>query len=243
MSEQGVTIADTAAPELTVQPREIEEYVYRALCADGADPSEAHIGAAAVLRAEAGGQQGLGLFPELLAGNAWHTGSPPAARTVDLNGALCHELSGNGQPALRSMVQLMDLAAATPPGARAAAYSTDLNVPVDLWNDLLIRCNAQPGRRTFIIFRTPTDSNAGGEAVARTIIAGRPVDVPADTLGLLHQAVAGLITPTGTALVIQPEGMRHETTGTAIPPQPLTIRADQWHRTLQAARKYLVSDS
>ena len=60
------TDGGTASTVVSVQPREISESAFRALCAAGAGPAEAGEGGLAVLRAEVDAQNGLDLLEQLL---------------------------------------------------------------------------------------------------------------------------------------------------------------------------------
>ncbi|MFK0006482.1 hypothetical protein ACIQTZ_05460 [Paenarthrobacter sp. NPDC090520] len=132
---------------LAVQPREIKEAAFRALCAAGADPVEAQEGALAVLRAQTESHDGLSLLEELLDAD-WSTSARPAAVSPALWAAgYLHEFDGGGQPALRTALQIMDVVQDVPYGSVSVVRTVDSHIPLRLWNDLVRRRSAAWGRR------------------------------------------------------------------------------------------------
>jgi hypothetical protein len=233
----------TRPPALvTVQPREIIEAAFRALCATGADPAEAQEGALAVLRAEADLQAGHSLLLELLEADWTEPHHPASADTYSWAGGTVHDLRPPEQPALRTALQLLDLACAGSPDEVSAARTT-APIPANLWNDLISRRSAQLQRRIVVATSAPAHGNTDAEAGTQHLSV-RDGTVPATDL-LLPEALTTLMSQdTRATIVISfPSGSRPDPQSISVPAQPLKVREDQWHQMYQLSRNFLVPDA
>lgn len=226
---------------ITVQPREIKEAAFRALCAAGADPLEAEEGALAVLRAEADAHAGLCLLEELL-DTDWTTSLRPAAvRDASWAGGTLRKLDSAGQPPLRTALQLLDLAGDAPDGEASVTHTSDARIPGLLWNDLLLRHTASLQRR--IIIATEDAGATAGDGSATVYLTVRD-GVLSATQTLPPEAIRALMPQTAgdsTVVMALPEQVHTKTTNIA--PKPLKVREKEWQSMYQMSRKYLVPDA
>lgn len=232
-----------AARFIAVQPREIKEAAFRSLCAAGADPLEAQEGALAVLRAEAEAHAGLQLLEELLNAD-WTTPTrPTAAKDASWLGGTLREIACADQPALRTALQLLDLAADAPNGEVTVTRTSQACIPGLLWNDLMLRHAASLGRR--IIIATTHDGAAPGDKNTTNYLTVRD-GVLSTTQSLASEAVTALIPQTlehGTVVVALPEPVHTSQETTNIPPKALKMCEKDWQSMYQISRKYLVPDA
>ena len=227
---------------IAVQPREIKEAAFRSLCAAGADPLEAQEGALAVLRAEAEAHAGLRLLEELLNAD-WATPTrPTAAKDASWAGGTLRQLDCAGQPALRTALQLLDLAADAPNREVSVTRTSQARIPGLLWNDLVLRRTASLGRR--IILATH-DAAVPGNEDSTSYLTVRD-GVLSATQSLASEEVTALIPQTtghGTAVVVLPEPVHTNPETTNVPPKALKMREKEWQNMYQMSRKYLVPDA
>lgn len=228
---------------ITVQPREIKEAAFRALCAAGADPAEAQEGSLAVLRAEADAHAGLRLLEELLDAD-WRTPlRPAAARDTSWVGGTLRELDPDGHPPLRTALQLLDLAADAPDGEISVTRTTDARIPALLWNDLVLRRTASLGRR--IIIATAHNGTAPDDGDATDYLTVTDGEL-STTRTLASEAIEALIPRAAgdsTVLVGLPEPVRTHPGTTTIAPKALTMQENQWQSMYLMSRNYLVPDA
>ncbi|MDQ1060424.1 hypothetical protein QFZ23_004325 [Arthrobacter globiformis] len=228
---------------IAVQPREIKEAAFRSLCAAGADPVEAQEGGLAVLRAEAEAHAGLRLLEELLNAD-WTTPTrPTAAKDSSWVGGTLRELDCTGQPALRTALQLLDLAADAPDGEMSVTRTAQARIPGLLWNDLVLRRTASLGRR--IIIATTHGGEARDYEDTTNYLTVRNGALSA-TQSPASEAVTALIPQTtghGTVVVVLPEPVHTHPETTNIPPKALKMREKEWQSMYQMSRKYLVPDA
>ncbi|MFQ4149975.1 hypothetical protein AAGW05_15000 [Arthrobacter sp. LAPM80] len=241
MSENTTAIAgftererDTALA--SVQPREITESAFRALCAAGAEPAEAREGSLAVLRAEVDARNGLALL-ELLLDAAWaQPVSTAATRSTEWAGVTVHELDCPDQPTLRSALELIDLAVSGSPGETRVSRTTATGIPRELWNDLLMRRSASL-ERTIIVAVTTA---AGTQYLSIDDGAVASASAPPST------AMAASLLPhsegDNTVVVVLPGTAALETLDANISQKPLKVRENEWLRMYQLSRNYLMAD-
>lgn len=233
----------TRRPALvTVQPREITEAAFRALCAAGADPAEAQEGALAVLRAEADRQAGHSLLLELLEGDWTEPHHPASADTSTWAGGTVHDLRPPEQPALRTALQLLDLACSGSPDEVSAARTT-APIPASLWNDLILRRSAQLQRRIVVATSSPANANTDVEACTQHLTFLNGTSNATDVL--LSEALTTLMSqdPRATILISYPSGTQPDSRNTSVPAKPLKVREGQWHQMYQLSRNFLVPDA
>ncbi|WP_427004957.1 hypothetical protein [Pseudarthrobacter sp. H2] len=228
---------------IDVQPREIKEAAFRALCAAGADPLEAQEGALAVLRAEAEEHAGLRLLEQLLDAD-WTTPlRPAAARDASWAGGTLRELDSAGQPPLRTALQLLDLAADAPAGEVSVTRTSEARIPGLLWNDLLLRHTASLHRR--IIIATAHAGTAPDDEDATDYLTVQD-GVLSATQTLASEAVTALLPQTNadsTVVMVLPEPVNTDPETTNIAPKALKMREKEWQSMYQMSRKYLVPDA
>ena len=241
MSENTTTIAGVTEREreiavASVQPREITESAFRALCAAGADPAEAREGGLAVLRAEVDSRNGLALLEQLLAA-AWSEPTCAAStRSTEWAGVTVHELDCPDQPALRSALELIDLAVSGSPGEIRVSRTTASGIPRELWNDLLMRRSANL-QRTIIVAVTTA---AGTQYLSIHHGAATAASEPPSTA-----MAASLLPPSdgeNTVVVVLPGTAGLETLDANISQKPLKVRENEWLRMYQLSRNYLMAD-
>ncbi|MGY2747380.1 hypothetical protein [Arthrobacter sp. UYCu723] len=228
---------------IAVQPREIKEAAFRSLCAAGADPLEAQEGALAVLRAEAEAHAGLRLLEQLLDAD-WATPLRPApARDTSWVGGTLRELDPDGQPPLRTALQLLDLAGDAPDGEVSVTRTQDTRIPALLWNDLVLRRTASLGRR--IIIATAHAGTAPDDGDATDYLTVRDGEL-STTRTLASEAVTALLPPTNqdsTLVMVLPEQVHTDPDTTFVPPKALKVRQKEWQSMYQLSRNYLVPDA
>ena len=228
---------------ITVQPREIKEAAFRALCAAGSDPLEAQEGALAVLRAEAEDHAGLRLLEQLLDAD-WATPRRAApARDTSWVGGTLRELNPAGQPPLRTALQLLDLAADAPDGEVSVTRTTDTRIPALLWNDLVRRRTASLDRR--IIIATAHAGAAPDDGDATDYLTVRDGEL-STTRTLASEAVTALLPQTNqdsTLVMVLPEPVHTDPDTTFVPPKALQVRHKEWQSMYQLSRNYLVPDA
>ncbi|WP_427136548.1 hypothetical protein [Pseudarthrobacter sp. S9] len=228
---------------IDVQPREIKEAAFRALCAAGADPLEAQEGALAVLRAEAEEHAGLRLLEQLLDAD-WTTPlRPAAARDASWAGGTLRELDSAGQPPLRTALQLLDLASDTQDGEISVTRTPAPRIPGLLWNDLLLRHTASLRRR--IVIATAHAGTAPDDGDATDYLTVQD-GVLSATQTLASEAVTALLPQTNadsTVVMVLPEPVNTDPETTNIAPKALKVREKQWQSMYRLSRKYLVPDA
>ncbi|MET3923143.1 hypothetical protein [Arthrobacter sp. UYEF20] len=226
---------------VTVQPREITEAAFRALCAAGADPAEAQEGALAVLRAEADAQTGLSLFLLLLEGDWAQPHHPARAESSSWDGGTVRDLCPPEQPGLRTALQLLDLACDGPADEISVARTT-APIPRSLWNDLLLRRTAELQRRIVVATSPPANGNPDVDAgtnflTVRNGTATATATLPSEALTTLVSQPAD---PRATIVISLPGGSQPDPQDISVPSKPLKVREDQWHQMYQLSRKFLV---
>ncbi|MGO4806855.1 hypothetical protein AB4089_17215 [Arthrobacter sp. 2MCAF15] len=228
---------------MAVQPREIKEAAFRALCAAGADPLEAQEGALAVLRAEAEAHAGLHLLEQLVEADWTTPVRAGAVRDAAWVGGTLRELDSAGQPALRTALQLLDLAGDTPAGEVSVTRTSDASIPVLLWRDLVLRHTASLQRRIVIATaNTGATPDDGYTTDHLTVRDGQP----SATQTLASEAIAALIPQparASTVIVALPGPVHTNPEATNIAPKPLKMREKDWQNMYQMSRKYLVPDA
>jgi hypothetical protein len=242
VSGNGHAKATRLPTPVTLQPREITEAAFRALCAAGADPAEAQEGALAVLRAEANGHTGLSLFLELLEGDWTQPHHPARAETSSWAGGTVRDLCPPEQPGLRTALQLLDLACDGPADEISVAR-TIARIPRSLWNDLLLRRTAQLQRRIVVAASPPAKGNPDLEHDTEylTVRNGTVTAVlPSEALTTLLFQPAD---PHSTVIISLPGGSQPGPQDISVPAKPLKVREDQWHQMYQLSRKFLVPDA
>lgn len=236
--------ADPAARKISIQPREIKEAAYRALCAAGADPAEAQEGAFAILRAECEHHEGLSHLKALMDAD-WETPSQPAtAAPAFWDGGNLTELIANRQPGLRTALQLIDCALDSPADEISAARTSSPCIPSQLWNDLLIRRSASL-QRTIILATSTAGNETGGVArIEYRTLTSQGVrasqEPPHDLINSLpdgHQEGAV------TSIIVLPAAPPIDPKTSSIPAKPLKVSEQEWQKMYQLSRKFLVPDA
>ncbi|ALE06274.1 hypothetical protein AL755_13730 [Arthrobacter sp. ERGS1:01] len=246
MSDKTYAVAgDTADVQgsglVSVQPREIIETAFRALCAAGGDPAEAQEGGLAVLRAEADAQVGLALLEQLLEADWTQPMVPADTQSTSWAGVAVYELNCPGQPALRSAIQLMDLACSGSAEEVRVARTTVAGIPRPLWNDLLLRYSARLQRTIIIAITTAAATGTGGTEYlsVRNGAITTTTEPPSE-------AIAASLLPTAdgneTVVVVLPYHAEAIQQDAGITQRPLKVRDEQWHRMYQLSRNYLMAD-
>ncbi|MGY2746708.1 hypothetical protein [Arthrobacter sp. UYCu723] len=225
---------------VTVQPREITEAAFRALCAAGADPAEAQDGALAVLRAEADGQTGLSLLLQLLEGDWTQPHHPAIAESSSWDGGTVRDLCPPEQPGLRTALQLLDLAC-DGPADEISVVRTRAPIPRSLWNDLLLRRTAELQRRIVV---APANGNPDVEAGTNSLTVRNGTVTVTATATLPSEALTTLLSqpadPRATVVISLPGGSQPDPQDISVPSKPLKVREDQWHQMYQLSRTFLV---
>ncbi|WP_026555116.1 hypothetical protein [Arthrobacter sp. 35W] len=246
MSDTNTLAAGTAGVQgsafASVQPREITESAFRALCAAGADPAEAREGGLAVLRAEADSQNGLALLEQLIDAGWAQSMRAAGTRSTSWAGVSVLELDCPQQPALRSAMQLIDLAASGSAGEVRVARTTASGIPRQLWNDLLLRRSASLQRTIIVAISNAAATDGGGSTEYLTVQNGAvasATEPPAD-------AIASSLLPTldgnDTVIVVLPGTTELVHLDAGISQKPLKVREEEWHRIYQLSRNYLMAD-
>ncbi|MDQ6740727.1 MAG: hypothetical protein M3021_10305 [Actinomycetota bacterium] len=220
----------------SVQPREIVESAFRALCAAGADPAEAQEGGLAVLRAEVDAKQGLALLEQLLAADWAQPVRAAATRSTAWAGVTVHELDCPDQPALRSAMQLIDLAASGGAEEVRVSRTTVSGIPRSLWNDLLLRRSANLQRSIIVAISTKAGTEYLSVHHGSVISASEPPSA----------AMAASLLPRSeeenTAVVVLPSTTAPDRQDANICQNPLKVSEQEWHRMYQLSRNYLMAD-
>ena len=227
---------ELGAATCSVQPREITESAFRALYAAGADPAEAHEGALAVLRAEVQSADGLALLEQLLAPDWAQPARASATRSTAWAGITVHELDAPEQPALRSAIQLIDLAVSRPAEEVRVSRTTVAGIPQGLWTDLLLRRSAAQQRTIIVAISKKTGTEYFSVHNDAVITAGEP---PSD-------AIAASLLPRSegdnTVVVILPGTPELAHLDARICQRPLKVNEQKWLRMYQLSRNYLMAD-
>ncbi|MDJ0358428.1 hypothetical protein [Paenarthrobacter sp. PH39-S1] len=219
-----------------VQPREIVESAFRAMCAAGADPAEAQEGGLAVLRAEVDSKDGLALLEQLLAADWAQPVRAAGTKATVWAGVTVHELDCPDQPALRSAMQLIDLAASGGAEEVRVSRTTCSGIPRQLWNDLLLRRSANL-RRTIIV---AISTKAGTEYLSVNNGTVTSASEPPSTA-----LAASLLPPSdgeNTVVVVLPGTSGPARQDANICQNPLKVSDHEWHRMYQLSRNYLMAD-
>ncbi|WP_427019424.1 hypothetical protein ACQCSX_22935 (plasmid) [Pseudarthrobacter sp. P1] len=237
----GATDGDRVTAVASVQPREITESAFRALCAAGADPAEAREGGLAVLRAEVDSHHGLALLEQLLCADWAQPMRAAGTRATSWAGVTVHELDCPGQPALRSAMQLIDLAAGGAAGDVRVARTTVAGIPRQLWNDLLLRRSASLQRTIIIALSATATTDVGGSTEYLTVQNGA---VTSATEPPNAAIAASLLPPSegGNTVVVLPGTNDLAHLDVSISQKPLKVREEEWHRMYQLSRNYLMAD-
>ncbi|MDQ2744993.1 MAG: hypothetical protein M3Z66_22230 [Chloroflexota bacterium] len=232
----GSTDRDLGDAVCSVQPREIVESAFRALCAAGADPAEAQEGGLAVLRAEVDSKNGLGLLEQLLAADWAQPVRAAATRSTAWAGVTVHELDCPDQPALRSAMQLIDLAASCGAEEVRVSRTTVSGIPRPLWNDLLLRRSANL-QHTIIV---AISSTAGTE-----YLSVQQGSVTSESEPPSAALAASLLPPSdgeNTVVVVLPGTAGAGRQDADICQNPLKVSDHEWRRMYQLSRTYLMAD-
>lgn len=230
------TDGGTASTVVSVQPREISESAFRALCAAGAGPAEAGEGGLAVLRAEVDAQNGLDLLEQLL--DARWTEPVRAASTwsTEWAGTAIHELDCPDQPALRSALELIDLAVSGSPTEVRVSRTTAAGIPRGLWNDLILRRSATQQRTIIVAVTTATGTqylsihNGAVTSADQPPITALAVSLPPHSEGA------------NTVVFVLPGTAEVEKLNANIDQSPLKVIESVWLRMYQLSRNYLKAD-
>lgn len=229
---QGATNGGRAGAFASVQPREITESAFRALCAAGAGPAEAREGGLAVLRAEVDAGQGLSLLEQLLAADWAHPVQAAGTRSTKWAGVTVHELDCPEQPALRTALELVDLAASGGADEVRVSRTRVAGIPRRLWNDLILRRSASLQRTIIVAVSTAAGTdylsvNNGAVSSANAALA------------------APLLPPSkweNTVVVALPGSAGMEKLDPGIAQTPLKVSEREWLRMYQLSRNYLMAD-
>ncbi|OMH32561.1 hypothetical protein BGP79_07075 [Tersicoccus sp. Bi-70] len=221
---------------IAVQPREITEAAFRALYAAGADPIEAQEGALAVLRAEHDDHGGFRLLEQLLDADWISPGRPGLITDTSRTGVTVRELEPVGQPALRTALQLFDLAVAVPAGEVGVARAPLTRVPRTLLNDLVLRHTARLQRRIVV-------ATTGTDAAEFLVVRHGALEVTGTMPGDPGTLPPPSIAPDGVSVIAVsgPAGAAAGTTDLA--PRPLDVDENHWRAMHQVAKTYLVVDA
>ncbi|MCX2749162.1 hypothetical protein OOZ51_15235 [Arthrobacter sp. MI7-26] len=244
------TIAQTAheagppARTISIQPREIKEAAYRALCAAGADPAEAQEGAFAILRAESDNHNGLGQLKALIDAD-WETPSQPAtAAPAFWDCGNLTDLVTTRQPGLRTALQLMDCALDSGADEISAARTSSPCIPAQLWNDLLIRRSASLQRT--IILATSTAGTEKGETARieyRTLTGQGVITSQEPPHRVINSLPDGHQDGEMTSIIVLPTTSPLDPKTSSIPTKPLKVSEQEWQKMYQLSRKFLVPDT
>lgn len=220
----------------SVQPREIVESAFRALCAAGADPAEAQEGGLAVLRAEVDSKHGLALLEQLLAADWSQPVRAAATRSTAWAGVTVHELDCPDQPALRSAMQLIDLAASGGAEEVRVSRTTVSGIPRPLWNDLLLRRSANLQRTIIVAISTKAGTEYLSVHHGSVTSASEPPSA----------AMAASLLPRSegenTVVVVLPGTTGLDRQDANICQNPLKVSEYEWLRMYQLSRNYLMAD-
>ncbi|MDQ6753760.1 MAG: hypothetical protein M3017_10180 [Actinomycetota bacterium] len=232
----GATDGDRATAVASVQPREITESAFRALCAAGADPAEAREGGLAVLRAEVDSKHGLALLEQLLAADWAQPMRAAGTRATSWAGVTVHELDCPDQPALRSAMQLIDLAASGGLREVRVVRTTVAGIPRQLWNDLLLRRSASLQRSIIVAISTADGTEYLTVHNGAVTSAMEPPSA----------AIAASVLPPSegdNTVVVVLQGINElAQRDLSISQKPLKVREQEWHRMYQLSRNYLMAD-
>ncbi|MEO8221390.1 MAG: hypothetical protein ABI563_11465 [Specibacter sp.] len=241
MSKNHATLTATADAGIAnafawVQPREITESAFRALCAAGAEPAEAREGSLAVLRAEVDARNGLALLEQLLAA-AWTQPLRAAAtRSTEWAGVTIHELDCPDQPGLRSALELIDLALSGSPMEVRVSRTTVAGIPQELWSDLILRRSATQQRTIIVAVTTAAGTKYLSIHNGAVMLANQPPST-AMPASLLPQMDGD-----NTVIVVLPGTAEPEKITATIPQNPLKVSENEWLRMYQLSRNYLMAD-
>lgn len=230
-----------ARPALTVQPREIRETAFRALFSAGAEPAEAQEGAEAVLRLEAETGRGIALLPALVEGD-WQAPPAETAPSPALGqdaAAFAHH--GNGQPALRTLIQLVDLVIEHADDAGTViAHTPEVHLPPGLGAALAARASILTGRAAAVAVAEP--SGQGAETVTTHQVQGRQKTETSTRTEVAATLAASRIADGGTVVILLPQRQEQTSSVASVPPLPITVDAEEWDAAYRLAGAYLVAD-
>ncbi|MDQ0240415.1 hypothetical protein [Arthrobacter bambusae] len=235
--------ANRADRTISVQPREIKEAAYRALCAAGADPAEAQEGAFAILRAEFDNHNGLDQLKALIDAD-WETPSQPATAAPALwGGGNLTELVATRQPGLRTALQLMDCAFGSTAEEISAARTSSPCIPSQLWNDLLIRRSASLQRT--VILSTSAAANETGDVARveyRTVTSQGVIASQEPPYEVINSLSDGHQEGAVTSIIVLPATSPIDPKTSSVPAKPLKVSEQEWQKMYQLSRKFLVPD-
>lgn len=247
---KSTSLAETSASEaavensVVVQPREVDEYAFRAFCAAGADAYESAQGAAAVLRAVSTGDRGFELFQQLLE----QTKRPrPMQATLVRRSQVAAvdtlELCNADQSSLRAALQLMDLICCGGSAPTTIAYTRDACIDGAIWDELLVRTATTLNCSVTIVTSLigAQDDACGSGTRVRGVVDG----VVAEISRKRPEAVAvaeKLVAAGGTAVIASAAraGSRPQPEPTV---RPIRVDAHGWSTLTTAAREYLARDA
>ncbi len=240
MSDIATIAGSTENPQGTavaaVQPREITESAFRALCAAGAGPAEAQEGGLAVLRAEVDSRRGLALLEKLLAADWAQPVQAAATRSTEWAGVTVHELDCPDQPALRSALELIDLALSGSAGDVRVSRTTVTGIPPELWHDLLLRRSASLKRTIIVAISTAAGTEYLSVHDGAVTSAAEPPSA----------AMAASLLPASegenTVVVVLPGTSGPDRPNANISQNPLKVSEQEWLRMYQLSRNYLMAD-
>lgn len=230
-SDSGTTIA-----VVDVQPREITESAFRALCAAGADPAEAREGGLAVLRAEVEAHKGLELLEQLLAADWAQPARAAATRSTTWEGVTVHELDCPDQPALRSALELIDLAVSGGVDDVRLSRTTVAGIPRELWNDLILRRSANLHRTIIVAVTTAAGTDYLSIHNGAVTASNQPPSAAMAASLLPHSKGEN------TVVVVLPGTAVLEQLNPNIAQNPLKVSEPEWLRMYQLSRNYLMAD-
>ncbi len=219
-----------------VQPREITESAFRALCAAGADPAEAQEGGLAVLRAEVDSRHGLALLEELLEADWTQPVRASETRSTEWAGVTVHELDCPEQPALRSALELIDLAVSGTAGEVRVSRSTVAGIPHELWNDLLLRRSASLHRTIIVAISTASGT------VYLSVHNGAALSATEPPSAAMAASLLPASEEANTVVVVLPGTAGQDLQNANICQNPLKVSEHEWLRMYQLSRNYLMAD-
>lgn len=233
-------VVDLESTVSFVQPREVIESSFRALCAAGADPAEAQQGALAVLRAEVDSTEGLALLEKLLTAD-W-TLPLHSADTVATSedGVTVLQLACPDQPTLRSAIQLIDLAVSGTVTETRVVRSAVEGIWRPLWNDLLLRRSADVRRSIIVAITTGSVADSGAVTEYLTVRDGTVFSEMTPPNALLATITAS--SKSDNTIIVVLGNSEHAEFDASIPRIPLKVRTKDWQRLYQLSRSYLTVD-
>lgn len=238
----GITKSAQGTDVASVQPREITESAFRALCAAGADPAEAREGGLAVLRAEVNSQNGLALLEQLLAADWVQPARAAGTRSTSWAGVTVHELDCPEQPALRSAMQLIDLAVSGGAEEVRVARTMVARIPRQLWNDLLLRRSAALQRTIIVAISATAAAEDGGGTEYLTVHNGVVTSATEPPSAAIAASLLPRSEGENTVVVVLPGTNELAQVDVDISQKPLKVSEHEWLRIYQLSRNYLMAD-